>query len=147
MIWQFIILSIICGVASSVQIGFNATLSRNIGNDIWAAVLALLVGAVALAMYAIVTQNINVKWQSIPGLPLWVWTGGLLGAVFVAGSVIAAPRVGSAMFVGLILVGQMLASFVLDHYGLLGFQQSQINLNKIMGMCLLIGGLVLIKKA
>ncbi len=147
MIWQFIILSIICGVASSVQIGLNATLAKGLSNDIWAAILALFVGAVGLAIYAMVTNNMSVKWQSLPGLPLWVWTGGLLGAVFVAGSVIAAPRVGSAMFVGLILIGQMLASFVLDHYGWLGFQQSQINLSKILGMCLLIGGLVLIKKA
>lgn len=147
MIWQFVILSIICGVASSVQIGLNATLSKHIGNDIWAAILALFIGAVGLAVYAMATQNMNVKWQSLPGLPLWVWTGGLLGAVFVAGSVIAAPRVGSAMFVGLILIGQMLASFILDHYGWLGFQQSQINLSKVLGMCLLIGGVVLIKKA
>ena len=147
MIWQFMILSIICGVASSVQIGLNATLSKNMGNDIWAAILALFIGAIGLAIYAAATQNMNVKWQSLPGIPLWVWTGGLLGAVFVAGSVIAAPRVGSTMFVGLILIGQMLASLLLDHYGWLGFQQSQINLSKILGMCLLIGGVVLIKKA
>jgi transporter family-2 protein len=147
MIWQFIILSIICGVASSVQIGLNATLSKNMGNDIWAAIFALFIGAIGLAIYAAATQNMNVKWQSLPGIPLWVWTGGLLGAVFVAGSVIAAPRVGSAMFVGLILIGQMLASLLLDHYGWLGFQQSQINISKILGMCLLIGGVVLIKKA
>lgn len=147
MMWQFIILSIICGIASSVQIGVNATLAKNISNDIWSAILALFVGGVGLVIYAIATQNVSVKWQSLPGLPLWVWTGGLLGAVFVAGSVIAAPRVGSAMFVGLILLGQMLASLLLDHYGWLGFQQSQLNLSKILGMCLLIGGVVLIKKA
>lgn len=144
--WQFIVLSLICGIASSVQIGVNATLSKNIANDIWAAILALAVGVVGLTAYALATQNLNVKWQNIPSMPLWVWTGGLLGAVFVAGSVIAAPRVGSAMFIGLILVGQMLASLLLDHYGWLGFQQSQINLSKIIGVCLLIGGVLLIKR-
>lgn len=147
MIWQFIVLSVICGVASSVQIGLNATLAKSISNNIWAAIFALLIGALGLAIYAVATQNINVKWQSMPSVPLWAWAGGLLGAVFVAGSVIAAPRVGSAVFVGLILVGQMLASLLLDHYGWLGFQQTQINLSRVLGVGLLIGGVILIKKA
>jgi transporter family-2 protein len=147
MMWQFIILSLICGIASSVQIGVNATLAKNINNDIWSAIFALFIGAVGLVIYAVLTQNVTVKWQSLPGLPLWMWTGGLLGAVFVAGSVIAAPKVGCTMFIGLILLGQMLASLLLDHYACLGFQESQINLTKILGMCLLIGGVVLIKRA
>lgn len=147
MIWQFIILSIICGIASSVQIGLNATLAKGLGNEMWTAIVALFIGALGLSVYAILTQNMSFKWQGISTAPLWVWTGGLLGAVFVAGSMIAAPKIGSAMFVGLILVGQMLAALVLDHYGLLGFQQSQINLGKILGMCLLVGGLVIIKKS
>lgn len=146
MFWQFMILSIICGVASSIQIGLNATLAKNISNDLWAAILALFIGAVGLAIYAVATQNLSVKWQSLVGLPLWIWTGGLLGAVFVAGSVIAAPRVGAVMFVGLVLVGQVVASLLLDHYGYLGFQQTPMSLSKILGVCLLIGGVILIKK-
>lgn len=146
MVWQFILLAIVCGIASSVQVGLNASMAKGIESPIWGAIIALAIGAIGLAVYAVCTNNLKAKWQAASTMPLWVWTGGLLGAVFVAGAAIAAPKVGATAFVGLLLLGQVLASLILDHYGWLGFEQVPISLGKLIGIGCLCVGVFLIKK-
>ncbi len=57
--------------------------------------------------------------SDVAGAPWWVWVGGLLGAFYVAASIILTPRLGAANTVTLIIAGQVLASMVLDQFGLL----------------------------
>jgi len=57
-----------------------------------------------------------------------MWTGGFIGAYFVAATIILAPRLGAAPMVALVVGGQMLASLVFDHFGLIGYQVHPLNL-------------------
>jgi len=47
--------------------------------------------------------------------------------------------------VALIVAGQMTASVVLDHFGWLGYQLHPLSGMRILGVCLLVGGVVLIR--
>ena len=47
--------------------------------------------------------------------------GGALGAFYVTGSIVVAPRLGAVTLIAVILAGQALASLVVDHYGMVGF--------------------------
>jgi transporter family-2 protein len=44
----------------------------------------------------------------------------------------------------LTITGQVIASIVLDHYGLLGFTPHPINLPRVLGAVLLLGGVALV---
>ena len=73
------------------------------------------------------------------------WTGGVLGGIYVAFSLYALPRLGVALVVGFVVVGQMIASLVFDHFGVFGVPQHPISLVRAVGAIALVGGVLLIK--
>jgi transporter family-2 protein len=77
--------------------------------------------------------------------PWWVWLGGLCGAFYVVGSVVAAPRLGAATLVALIFAGQAVSSLLVDHFGWVGFDEQPISLGRIAGVLLLAAGVVLVR--
>jgi len=56
------------------------------------------------------------------------------------------PQIGAATFIGLVITGQMLASVAFDHFGWLGLTQRPIDAPRLIGVALLIGGVVLIRR-
>jgi transporter family-2 protein len=77
--------------------------------------------------------------------PWWIWFGGMLGAFFVTATIILVPKLGATAMVALILSGQMFASLLLDHFGVLGYPIHPISLGRIAGVLMLCGGVWLIK--
>jgi transporter family-2 protein len=74
-----------------------------------------------------------------------VWVGGALGAFYVAGSIVTAPKLGAATLIALIVAGQALASVVVDHYGWVGFEPEPVSIGRIAGVALLGAGVVLVR--
>jgi transporter family-2 protein len=59
---------------------------------------------------------------------------------------ITLPRLGSTMMVALIIIGQLLAGIVIDHFGLLGVPTRPIDFSRTLGViALLIGGYLITK--
>jgi transporter family-2 protein len=74
------------------------------------------------------------------------WTGGLLGAFFVASAVVLVPRFGVALTFSLIVAGQMAITLVLDHYGFLGVPVKGVSAMRLLGVVMIIAGVVMIRK-
>ena len=72
-------------------------------------------------------------------------TGGICGAFYIVMTILLAPRLGAATLIGVSVTGQMLASLILDHYGLIGYPVHPVNVWRLAGAGLLLGGLVLIQ--
>jgi bacterial/archaeal transporter family-2 protein len=79
-------------------------------------------------------------------LPWWAWSGGLYGAIFIGLAIILVPQLGAANFFVLLVTGQMMASVAFDHFGWLGLPQGPIDLQRLAGVVLLIGGVVLSRR-
>lgn len=79
-------------------------------------------------------------------IPLWAWSGGLFGAIFIGLALLVVPQLGAAAIIALLVAGQMLASLAIDHFGLLGLVQRCVDLPRLLGVMLLIGGVVLIRR-
>jgi transporter family-2 protein len=56
------------------------------------------------------------------------------------------PQLGAATFIALLIAGQMIASVTFDHFGWLGLAQRPIDLPRLAGVALLIGGVILIRR-
>jgi transporter family-2 protein len=89
---------------------------------------------------AVATRTQVPAAEKVSGAPWWAWTGGLLGVVFVLVSLGLVNRLGAAFLFALVVVGQMLASLVIDHYGLLGVTEHPITPIRLLGVALLLGG-------
>jgi len=139
------ILAILTGVALPVQAGVNSQLRGALGHPALAATVSFFVGTVALATY-VVAARLAVPSGAISRTLWWHWSGGLIGAFFIACAIILAPRLGAATLVGAVVAGQMLASLVLDHYGLVGYPQHPLNLWRMAGVALVLAGVFLIQR-
>jgi transporter family-2 protein len=142
----YLALALFAGVALPIQIGINATLSKEMASPIGAATMSFALGAVALAIYFLITRQAMPSGATMQSLPWWTLTGGAIGAFYVGATIVAAPQIGAALLVSLVIAGQIGISLVLDHYGFAGFPENPINMWRIVGALLLLAGVVIIKQ-
>ena len=75
----------------------------------------------------------------------WNWIGGPLGALIVLAGASLVSQLGAALFIALVVGGQLLCSLLLDHYALLGLPQQPITPGRVLGALLVVAGVVCIK--
>lgn len=141
----YLVLAVAAGFCLPTQAGINARLAEWCRSAILAAAISFAVGTLALIAYALL---LRIPWPELASTgrqPWWVWSGGFFGAFFVASTVVLAPRLGAASMVALIVAGQMLASMVVDHFGLLGYATHPASGLRLLGMLLLVGGVAMIR--
>ena len=146
MLWFFLFIAFLAGFVFPFQAGINAQLRQWIGHPLLAALVSFTVGTLFLSVTPVAFGLGFPAWQALKPLPWWVWTGGLLGAFSVVSSIVLAPRMGAATLIATIVAGQMVASMLLDHMGLLGFRFQPINAWRLVGAGMVIGGVWLIQK-
>ncbi len=145
-LYFFLLIAIIAGAILPVQAGLNAKMGKAVGDPVYAALISFLVGSLALLVYGLFAK-MNFSQIGQAGSAHWsIWTPGLLGAFYVTSVIILVPKIGVALTFGLIVAGQLGLSLILDHYGLLGLPVHAINWQRLVGVLLIIGGVVLIRK-
>ncbi len=134
------------GIGLVVQVGMNSTLRHTLGSAGVAAFISFLVGSLALAGFIAVTRTPLPVRAQLLAVPAWAWLGGILGAFYVASSVIVGPKLGAATLLALVVFGQLGTSLIVDHFGWLGFAQHPLTLMRIGGAALLFAGVLLITR-
>jgi transporter family-2 protein len=75
-----------------------------------------------------------------------MFSGGILGAVFVTVALYTVPYLGVAALVALLIAGQLIASATLDHFGVLSESANPITFQKLFGLALLgLGAFITLK--
>ena len=146
MIWLFMVVAFGIGVMLPLQAGANAELRLWVAHPIVAALISFGVGAVALLAVSLAFRTNWISGSRLASAPWWAWTGGILGASYVLLAIILAPRLGAATLIGLTVAGQMIASVVLDHFGLIGYPVHPASSGRILGSALLLIGVLLIQR-
>jgi bacterial/archaeal transporter family-2 protein len=78
--------------------------------------------------------------------PLWLWLGGLFGAVIVLAIAYGPPRIGTFATVALLIAGQLVAGALIDAYGWLGSPRIPVTLARVAGLVLVTAGAALTLK-
>ena len=141
----FHLLVVGAGISVALQQVLNANLRAELESPWWARCISYVGGTVV--MLAVIVAS-GEPWLSstMVARTSWIsWTGGIFGALFIGISIIMMPRLGAAMVVALIVVGQMLGSLAFDHFGLLGLPQHSAGPIRLAGAILLILGVILIR--
>ncbi|ARK32556.1 DMT family transporter [Halalkalibacter krulwichiae] len=76
--------------------------------------------------------------------PKWTLLGGFLGVIYLTAIVISVPYVGVGISMVSVIIGQLVMSMVIEHYGWLGSKKSGINKEKILAVISMIIALVLV---
>lgn len=127
-------LAVIAGAVVPFQSAINANLGRGLGHPLWATLASLLALRLPLPSLAFISKA-----------PLWMWAGGAFGVCFISLALMLLPKLGASGFIALAMAGQILASLLLDHFGLFGLVERQLTTPRVLGALLLIGGVALIQ--
>ncbi|CCO23354.1 DMT family transporter [Maridesulfovibrio hydrothermalis] len=142
----FIIMAFVFGALAPTQAGVNLRLKGFVGDPVLAALISFGVGMLVLFAYSVIMRTPVPAAASVLKGPWWIWTGGIMGAFFVAAAVIVAPVLGAGTMMCWMVAGQMVASILLDHYGVIGYAVREATPGRIAGALLVIVGAVLIEK-
>ncbi|UMY16433.1 DMT family transporter [Methylobacterium organophilum] len=139
-------LAILAGVSVVVQQVLNANLRAAFASAAWSGFMSYAVGVLCMGMLALLLREPAPSLSLAARVPWWAWSGGVFGAVFVGLAILLVPLMGAATFVALLVAGQMLASVTFDHFGWIGLAQRPMDPLRLIGIALLIGGVVLIRR-
>lgn len=139
----FVPLALVAGALLAVQAGANAQLAKAVGSPFAATALQLSVGAGILLMVALLTGTLAAL-AALPRAEWWHAIGGLASAFYVVSAILVFPRLGAVVSVGLFIAGQMLASLLLDGYGLIGLAPTGLQAGTTFGTLIVLMGAVLI---
>lgn len=144
--YSLVAMAAFAGGMLPLQFAINAQLADRAGsNAIWAGMVSVACSTVALTAVALLTLDRWPRLSVIKDIPLWMWGGGLIGALFVVSSTFVLPRVGAGVFVASVLLGQIVVSMTVDHNGWFGASVEPVSMTRIIGVLLIFGGLYLIR--
>lgn len=142
----YLLLAIVAGVVIPVQTSLNAELDKFGRHPIITTMIVFLVGFVSCLIGLAIGRPQLPQFSSAMAVPVWAWIGGALAMVYVVLLVMVLPKIGVGMTTTLVLLGQMMAAMLLDHYGILGNPQHLFGWGRLLGLIFMICGVILIKR-
>ena len=139
-------LALVAGFSIVVQQALNANLRAALNSAAWSGFVSYAVGVACMALLALVLRDPVPAAAVAARVPWWAWSGGVFGAVFIGLGILLVPQLGAATFLALLVTGQMLGAMAFDHFGWMGLAQRPVDLPRFLGVVLLIGGVVLIRR-
>ncbi|MCA1971225.1 MAG: DMT family transporter [Caenispirillum sp.] len=140
-----ILAAIVSGAVVPFQAGANALLGRTLGHPLWGTVVSLCVSFVCILPVMALAKVEAPTMSNLAQAPRWIWIGGIVGVVYITGALVLAPKLGAAGFVMAAIAGQMLASVVIDQWGLVGLPQKPVSLSRLAGLGLIVLGLIVMQ--
>lgn len=141
----YLFIALATGAAMAVQALANSRLRFALGTPLWAAIAQFIVGLAALVVLAVAMRQPAGDTSGLSRMPWWGWIGGAIGALFIVVSIVLTPRLGTALTLATMTVGQLVAALVLDHYGWLGAPVIRLSLTRALGAAFLLAGIALMR--
>ncbi len=136
-----IVFTLLCGAAIALQAQFTGTMDREMGT-LESVFVTYVGGGIIVAVAMLVAGGGNLEnWRR---LPPYVFAAGALGLVIIGTIAFTVNRIGLVRALVFITTSQYLFSAVMSHFGLLGADLKPIDLGRVAGMALMVGGMYLV---
>ena len=141
LIWPAL-LTVGAGSSVLIQQVLNANLRTELNSTAWSGFMSYFLGVVCMLALVIVLRDPLPSAATVARVPLCA----LIGAIFIGLSIITIPKLGGAAYIAILVTGQMIAALAVDHFGWLGVAERHVDLPRIVGVALLVGGVILIRR-
>ena len=139
---MFAAFAVSAGIAAAFQSAANAGLSKNIGLGAALVVNTTIVLAGTLILFF--ARDPHTRFFP-PGTPWTLYIGGVCGFIIIAAMAFTLPRIGAAMAIALMVLGQGVAALAIDHFGLMGIPREPVTVTRVAGLALMCGGMTLLR--
>ena len=130
-------ISIFTGIVLAIMISLNGGLG-NISGNYASSVIIHFVGLIGIIFVLIFTKS---KIKNLKGIPFYMFTGGLIGILAVLFTNIGFSGLGVSLTVSLSLLGQLITSLIIDHFGYFNMPVIEFDKKKILGLIIIIAGI------
>ena len=130
-------ISVFTGIILAIMISLNGQVSSISGNYA-SSVIIHLVGLFGIILVLIFTKS---KVRNLKGIPFYMFTGGLIGILTVLFTNASFVGLGVSLTVSLSLLGQLVTSLVIDHFGYFNMPVNKFDKKKILGLVIIIAGI------
>lgn len=142
--------SLITGISLIAQTGINGKLKNATANPIFAALVNFAVGTLTLLLTLLIGVKLHYltfpSWEVLKQTQFWMWSGGIIGALYVFAAVVIPGKIGFSNFFCLLVAGQLITSVIADHFGWFGNPIHPVNFVRVLGILFMILGVFLIQK-
>ncbi|WP_432661849.1 DMT family transporter [Wukongibacter baidiensis] len=130
--------AVFVGILVSIMVTFNGLLAKYAG-DYLSLIIIHLVGLVILLPIMFFKKE---KLSNLKGIPIYLFSAGALGVFMVFSNNMTFNFLGVSLTISLVLLGQSIASCIIDHYGLFEMEVKRFQKEKLLGFLLVLIGIV-----
>lgn len=134
----------VAGVGIPILAALNASLGVRLGSPSAAALTLFLVAAFVTGITTLATGTASLKLLSAQ--PRHLFIAGALIAFYVLSITFIAPHFGVGNAVFFVLLGQLVAAAIIDHFGLFSARETPLSLPRASGIALMAAGLALTQR-
>lgn len=136
-------IAVFAGSIVPFQAASNAMLGRSLGHPLWATLVSLLV-SICVLLPILFAARVPTPANALQG-PWWIWLGGVAGVAYITAALLLTPKLGASGFIVCVIVGQVVASLIIDHFGLMGLAVKPATLGRIAGVALIVMGMLVVQ--
>lgn len=134
----------LAGVLIPMMAALQGTMGRAIQSPLHASLIAVGMAFVAVGVVFAAFRPAMPAGELLATVPPLAWVGGMAMGFYAISATVLAPRFGVGNFVMSAVVAQLLASTLIDQFGLFGAPVHPVDLKRLAGLILLGAGTVLV---
>lgn len=135
---MYILLLVLAGILQGCMTSLNAQL----GNYYSMFGICFFVHIIAMVLLLLYIKGKEKKKLSFKGAPWYVYLVGFMGVGMVASSSWVTLRIGATAMMSLSVIGQMVSSALVDHYGWFGVEKIKFSLKQLPCYILVLAGIL-----
>src|SRR5205823_3563850 len=120
------LLAVGAGSCIALQAAANGKFRQNIDSPEYAAFLSICCTFLTAITAMLILRPAPPSGAALRETPWWNWIGGPLGALIVLAGAALTRELGAALFIALVVGGQLLCSLLIDHFALLGLKEQPV---------------------
>ena len=143
----YALMAVAAGSFIALQASANSMFRRNLGfQEPWFAAFFSICGTFTTAvLLMLIFRPPAPSMEAVKNTEGWNWIGGPLGAMIVLAGAALTEKLGAAVFIALVVSGQLLCAMLLDHFALMGLARQSITWGRVAGALLVVAGVGCIK--
>lgn len=132
------LISAFIGTLIAVMIMINGTLSNALGNYT-STMIIHIIGLITIILVLLASRQ---KFIFNKNVPFYLYSAGAIGVFTVLFNNLTFSSLGVSLTLALGLLGQSVASVIIDHFGLFGMKVMKYQKKKLIGLVFIISGIV-----
>jgi transporter family-2 protein len=143
----FLFLAFCVGGLLPVQGSINAHLGKSLNHPLQATFISFFGAIIFLFLLLVALHPPLPSISQLKATPVFYYSGGIYGVIFVTTILMLAPHIGIANTLVATIIGQLIISVILDHFGVFGLLRHPVNGFRLLGCAGLLVSLYLIQKS